>query len=121
MDTVAAIAASQHGRVARRQLLEAGIARSRIARWLADGRLHRVHRGVYAVGHLARSLRGDYMVAVLACGEDAALSHWPAGYVLRIRRSGQPPPREVTVAGTAARARPGITVHRVRVLHPLDV
>jgi hypothetical protein len=30
------------------------IDRDRIKRWRADGRLHQVHVGVYAVGHMAR-------------------------------------------------------------------
>jgi hypothetical protein len=33
-----------------------------------NGRLHRVHRGVYAVGHDAVTLQGRFMAAVLACG-----------------------------------------------------
>src|SRR4051794_18198072 len=37
---VAWIAGRQHGRVTRAQLLAAGIDRSRIGRWVADGRLH---------------------------------------------------------------------------------
>lgn len=101
------------------QVLAAGVDPRRIDRWLADGRLHRVHHGVYAVGHGAPSVLGDYMAAVLACGEGAVLSHRPAAYVLRMLR-GTPPPPEVTVPTTAHRRRPGIVIHRVRTLHPLD-
>ena len=54
------IAGRQHGRVTRRQLLAAGIDAERIRRWLADGRLRNVHHGVYAVGHVAPSMHGDY-------------------------------------------------------------
>jgi len=32
------------------------------------GRLHRLHRGVYAVGHRAPSWHSRWMAAVLACG-----------------------------------------------------
>ena len=39
------------------------------------GRLHRVHRGVYAVGHPGLSSEGRWMAAVLACGDGAVLSH----------------------------------------------
>jgi hypothetical protein len=117
-DLVARIAAGQHGRVSRRQLLAAGVDRSRIERWLADGRLRRIHRGVYAVGHAAPSLRGDYMAAVLACGEAAVLSHAAAGYLLRLLRSPAPP--VISVPTKAERARPGIVVHRVRRLDRLD-
>jgi len=42
------------------------------------GRLHRLHRGVYAVGHEGVTLTGRFMAAVLACGDGAALSHFSA-------------------------------------------
>jgi hypothetical protein len=115
------IAGRQHGRVRRRQLLAAGIDAKRIARWLADGRLRRVHRGVYAVGHAAPSLHGDYSAAVLAGGADALLSHAPAAHVFKLTRARRPPPPEITVVTTAHRRRPGIVIHRVKALHPYDV
>jgi hypothetical protein len=118
-DIVARIARCQHGRVSRAQLLALGVDRKRIDRRLADGRLRTVHRGVYAVGHAAPSPYGDYMAAVLACGDNAVLSHRPAAYVMRLR-AGRPPPPEVTVATTADRRRPGIVIHRVKALHVLD-
>jgi hypothetical protein len=118
-DIVARIAGGQHGRVSRAQLLARGVDRKRIDRWLADGRLRPVHRGVYAVGHAAPSPYGDYMAAVLACGASAVLSHRPAAYVMRLW-AGRPPPPEVTVAMTADRGRPGIVIHRVKALHVLD-
>ena len=118
-DIAGRIAAGQHGRVAREQLLAAGIDRNRITRWLADGRLRRVHRNVYAVGHEAPSVQADYMAAVLACGAGAVLSHRAAAYLLRLVR-GAPPPPEVTVPTTAGLERPGIVIHRVKTLHDLD-
>jgi len=107
--------------VTRVQLLAEGIDRSRITRWLADGRLHRVHHGVYAVGHLTPSVQADYMAAVLACGPGARLSHRAEAYLLKIMRTKRPPPAEVTIVGTAGRKRPGITVHRVQSFHRLDI
>ena len=59
----------------RRQLLAAGIDARRIERWLADGRLRKLHYGVYAIGHVAPSMNGDYAAAVLAGGAGARLSH----------------------------------------------
>lgn len=118
-DSLARIARRQHGRVSRSQLLRAGIDRNRITRWLADGRLRRLHRGVYAVGHEAPSTAGDYMAAVLASGAGAVLSHLSAAYMLRVV-AGAPPPPEVTIDATNGRRRAGITIHRSR-LHPLDV
>ena len=119
-DIVARLARRQHGRVARRQLLAEGLSAGLIDRWVADGRLRIVHRGVYAVGHTAPSALSDYMAAVLAGGPDACLSHRPAEYLWRGGR-GTPPPPEVTVPTTADRRRPGIAIHRVAQLHPLDV
>jgi hypothetical protein len=105
--------------VSRVQLLEAGVDGTQIDRWLADGRLRLVHRGVYAVGHQAPSVQADYMAAVLACGPGAVLSHRAAAHLLRLIR-GAPPRPEVTVPTTAGRRRPGIVVHRVKALHHLD-
>jgi hypothetical protein len=96
-----------------------GFDRNRITRWIADRRLCPVHRGVYAVGHVAPSLRRDYLAAVLAAGDGAVLSHMAAAHLLRIVRGAAPPP-EVTIPVTAGRRRPGITIHRSR-LHHLDV
>jgi hypothetical protein len=102
--------------VTRQQLLAAGLDRSRIDRWLADGRLRRVHDAVYAVGHEAPSMYADYMAAVLACGRGAALSHRAAAFLLRLLRDVTPPPPEVSVPTTNGRRRPGIIIHRVRSL-----
>lgn len=119
-DRLAELADRQHGRVSRDQLLRAGFDRNRIARWSADGRLRRIHHGVYAVGHRAPSVLGEYMAAVLASGRDAVLSHLPVAYMMRTITGGPPPPAEVTVPCSASRRRPGITIHRSQ-LHPLDV
>jgi hypothetical protein len=78
-----------------------------------------VHRGVYAVGHAAPSVLGDYMAAVLAGGADASLSHAPVVHLRCLLRCGAPPP-EITVPTTVHRRRPGIVIHRVEALHELD-
>jgi hypothetical protein len=119
-DIAALRAARQEGRVTRAQLLDAGIDAPRIRRWIADGRLHRVHNGVYAIGRPAPSVRGEYMAAVLACGLGATLSHWAAAMLLGLIKFRRTPAPEVTVPTTAGRKRPGITIHRVAELHPLD-
>src|SRR5215210_4639042 len=99
----------QHGVVSRAQLMALGLSRAEI-----DGRvrrkvLHRVHRGVYAVGHLALTRNGRFMAAVLACGEGAALSHFSAAVLWGILEDrGQA--IHVTVEGN--RACRGIVVHR---------
>ena len=50
------------------QLTAIGIGRRAIGHRLERGRLHRVHQGVYAVGHRALSPEGRWMAAVLAAG-----------------------------------------------------
>ena len=100
-DTVARIGLRQHGRVARRQLLGADVDPKRIDRWVRDGLLRIVHRGVYAIGHTAPSLHAVYMAAVLAGGDRAVLSHRAAGCLLKLLR-GLPPRPEITVPSTAS-------------------
>jgi predicted transcriptional regulator of viral defense system len=72
---IAALAERQHGVVAVWQLLELGLGRGAIAYRVSIGRLHRIHQGVYAVGHRKLTREGHRMAAVLAYGPDAVLSH----------------------------------------------
>src|SRR4051794_20745943 len=76
---VADLAYRQHGVITRWQLRDVGVSRDAIRRRLERGRLHRVHRGVYAVGHEVLTPQARFMAAVLACGPCAALSHRSAG------------------------------------------
>ncbi|MEA2150845.1 MAG: hypothetical protein QOD69_2675 [Solirubrobacteraceae bacterium] len=108
--SVAWVAAGQYGRITVTQLLEAGVDRDRIKRWVADGRLRREHVGVYALGHPDPSARGVYLSAALAAGPTAVVSHRAAAHLLRLV-SGAPPPAEVTIPG-GRRRRPGIRIHR---------
>lgn len=72
---VVAIAASQWGVVTRRQLLGCGASEQQISRWIAKGLLHRLHRGVYAVGHPAIAFEGQLTAALFFAGPGATLSH----------------------------------------------
>src|SRR5690242_17751529 len=72
------LAAAQHGVVARRQLTELGFNRRAIEVRVANGRLHRVGREVFAVGRPQLARRGRWMAAVLSCGPGAVLSHGSA-------------------------------------------
>jgi hypothetical protein len=117
---VARKAAGQHGRITTLQLHEAGADKWCVHRWLADGRLHRLHHGVYAVGHPGGSVLGDSIAATLACGPGCVLSHDAAAHLLKLRR-GTPPQPEVIVPTLGGRRRPGIVIHRVRELPVLDV
>jgi len=72
---IARLAEAQNGVVARRQLLEIGVTPKAIRVRVERERLHRLHHGVYAVGHRYLTQRGRWMAAVLAVGEGAVLSH----------------------------------------------
>jgi very-short-patch-repair endonuclease len=110
---IVALAERQHGVVARQQLLHAGLFPHVIDHKLALGRLHRLHRGVYAVGHCRLAREGRWMGAVLAAGEDAVLSHRAAATLLGLGHF-----LHIEVTAPAHRARPGIDVHTS--ILPLD-
>jgi very-short-patch-repair endonuclease len=104
------LARRQHGVAARRQLAELGFGPDAIDRRISHGRLHLIHRGVYAVGHSLLSQRGWWMAAVLALGPMALLSHRSAGALWGL--VGARGPIEVTVPGAAGRRRRGrVLVH----------
>lgn len=84
---IAEIAARQHGVVSRSQLCWLGLSEDAINRRLRLGRLHRIHPGVYAVGHKVISQEGRWMAGVLACGHGSVLSHHSALALWRIRSS----------------------------------
>jgi very-short-patch-repair endonuclease len=107
---VLALAATQHGVVTRGQLLDLGLGSRAIEHRIRRGKLHPVHRGVYAVGRPELTRHGDLIAGVLSCGPGSALSHDAAGEVLEIRRR-RAGPIDVTVPG-AERRRPGIRTHR---------
>src|SRR3954454_1759252 len=73
---IAALASAQHGVASRAQLASLGLTRNEIDNRTAAGRLHVVHRGVYAVGHTVLTLNGRWMAATLATG--GVLSHGSA-------------------------------------------
>jgi very-short-patch-repair endonuclease len=78
---VAELAGRQFGVVTTAQLEALGWSRSRAADAALTGRLHRVHQGVYAVGNPVLSPHACCMAAVLACGDDALLSHFSAAWL----------------------------------------
>lgn len=78
---LASVARRQHGVVGRGQLRGLGYSDGATDRAIAAGRLHRVHRGVYAVGHVSLSPHGRCHAAILACGPEALLSHTSAAWL----------------------------------------
>jgi very-short-patch-repair endonuclease len=127
-ERIAAIAATQRGRVSRSQLLAAGIADGTIYRLAAKGHLHRLHRGVYAVGHAAPVPLGPETAALLACGDHAVLSHQTAARLWKLLPAGGGP-IHVTIRGRNGARPSGVRLHRtnslsqsvVRILERLPV
>lgn len=102
------------------------------------GRLHRLHRGVYAVGHPRPAREGIWLAAILACGRvpkggneglKTALDHWGAAlshrsaaclWQLLPRRIGDAV--DVSVPGNGGKKRrSGVRTHRSLTLLPADV
>lgn len=71
-------------------------------------RLHLLHRGVYALGDGSVSRRGQWLAAVIACGEGALLSHGSAAALWGLMR---PRGSDVEVTAAAGRTMRGIVVH----------
>jgi very-short-patch-repair endonuclease len=109
---LAEMAARQHGVVSFAQLQRAGIHRNAVQSRLRAGRLHRLHRGAYAVGHTKLTFEGRCMAAALATGDRAVVSQRSAAAIWRMLQphSG---PIEITTSGDGGREkRRGIRVHR---------
>ena len=111
---LAELAASQFGIVSRKQLLALTLAPATIAKLIAEGRLHRIHPGVYAVGHIALTRTPHLVAALFWAGDEAALSHLTAAewWGLCEQRSG---PVHISSL-TKSQPRPGIRLHEPRKL-----
>lgn len=110
---IAVVAERQWGFVTRAHLLAIGLTAATIRHLIATGHLIPVHAGVYAVGSVNRTPVARAMAAVLACGENAVLSHGSAASLWGFNKYWDRP-LEVTVP--SKRTRHGIKVHRSRTL-----
>jgi very-short-patch-repair endonuclease len=107
------LAEKQHGVIAHRQLVVHGIGERLIESRVARGQLIPLHRGVYALGHRRIGLYGEWMVATLACGPGAVLSHGTAAQLWGIRGSRKP----IEVTRVSGHRRPhGVRLHQTRSL-----
>src|SRR5215203_6623 len=115
---VAELAADAHGVLSATELHRCGLDDRAILVRVRNGRLHPLHRGVYAVGHPSITLEGHFLAAVKACGPAARLSHHAAaalyGHIAWEDRR-----IDVTV-GTSHRHHDGIRVHRTTTLTEQD-
>ena len=117
---IARIASRQKGLITWRQLLDAGVGRNSIKRRMRDGRLHRVFRGVYLVGHAVMPPLARELAAVLAYEPHSVLSHRAAVGLWQLLPK-RPDIMDVTVTGRNPGRQPGVVVHRARSLAQSDV
>ena len=117
-----AIASRRHGVITLKELLATGVPASTVRDWVAASRLHRVHRGVFAVvPPVLLSQEGRWLAAVLACGHGAALSHGAAAQLIGIISRRARPGLHVSVVDRRRIRPPGIVVHRPRHLEQRDL
>jgi predicted transcriptional regulator of viral defense system len=102
------LARRQHGVVGLAQLRALGLGDDAIDWQVRKQRLHRVHRGVYVVGYPNLTRNGHFMAAVLACGDQSALSHFSAAVLWGMLNSGG----KVHVTAPSCRKRQGLIIHR---------
>lgn len=117
---IGSLAGRQHGVLTRQQLEALGFTSSAIAWRARTGRLHRLHRGVYAVGHRVLSADGHRLAGVLACGDGALASHVTAAAIWELRHSTSRLVHVVLDADRGQRSRPGVRVHHTRFLAAAD-
>jgi very-short-patch-repair endonuclease len=106
--------------ISRSQLLDLGFSPKAIKHRISSGRLHPIHRGVYAVGRPSFTPHGRWMAAVLACGEGAMLSHSSAAALWRIGFE-QRSVVELSLPSLSHREVPELRIHRRPSLRPRDM
>ena len=117
---MAELAAEEWGVLSSHELRLCGLTDHEVKRRGRTGRLHRIHQGVYAVGHRALTKEGKWLAAVKACGGGSVLSHYSAGALWGFVEWDDRKP-EVTVPGPGSRRHQGIRVHRSTRLGRKDV
>lgn len=116
---VADLADRQHRVVEYQQLRELGLGEGAIQYRADAGRLHRIHDGVYAVGHRKLARAGHLIAAVFACGKGAVVSHITAAVLWNLI-SRSTAAIHVTVPRSKKPRIDGVTVHLTRRLPDCD-
>jgi very-short-patch-repair endonuclease len=83
---LAGLAARQYGVVTWEQLTSLGYTKAAISRAVSAGRLHALHRTVFAVGHQGINRHGLCLAAVMFRGEGALLSYQSAAWLWGLDR-----------------------------------
>jgi very-short-patch-repair endonuclease len=117
---LARVATRQGGPVSLEQLVDAGISGDAAAKRAKRGSLHRVHRGVYTVGHRSISRAGALRAAVLACGEAAVVSHGTTAAFWGLQDK-WPALTDVTVPNQRGRKIEGVRCRRCRYPTPEEI
>jgi very-short-patch-repair endonuclease len=102
-----------------RQLYALGLSKDQVSSRTAAGWLHRLHRGVYAVGRRRATFEGRWLAAVFAAGKGAILSHQAAAELWGLRRRTGDGAIDVAVpSGSGKASRNGLVIHRLPALRP---
>ncbi len=117
---MARLAEGQWGVVKLGQIESLGLGERAVSARVEAGRLHRVHQGVFAVGHPLLTREGDFMAAVLAEGPGAFLSHRSAAALWGFLDYDEAEPIDVTAPHRRGRSGDGIAAHRDERLHRGD-
>jgi very-short-patch-repair endonuclease len=113
------LAARQNRVVTSSQLQAIGFSYAAIHRWVAMGRLFRLHHGVYLVGWPPVGRESRFHAAVLAVGDRAALTGFAAA-ALGGFWAGRTSPIEVAVT-RRVRPRAGVAAIRFKELRPTEL
>jgi hypothetical protein len=104
---------AQFGVLSLAQLRSVDMSNSAIRHALRAGRLHRVFRGVYALGRAPIDEKGGMFAATLACGEGAVVSHRSAAALMGLLDR-EPASIHVTARCQRGRKIDGIRSHSAR-------
>jgi putative AbiEi antitoxin of type IV toxin-antitoxin system/uncharacterized protein DUF559 len=110
----AEVARAQWGVISLQQLRDCGVHARTADRWRAAGRLHTIHRGVFALGHSSVPIEGRLVAALLHAGPEAVLSHHTAAWWWRLL---DPKPAVIDVSAPGRRGSlDGVRVHHPRMI-----
>jgi very-short-patch-repair endonuclease len=113
---VAKLAARQWGVLSAEELRACGLSFNAIGVRVRNGRLHKLHRAVYAVGHTNLAMEGHFLAAVKAT--DGVLSHFSAAALYGLVHWDD---RYPEVSTTTTRTHRGIRSHRTSKLEVRDI
>jgi hypothetical protein len=115
---IAALGLKHERIVSIRQLRMLGLGSNDVTRRVRDGRLTRLHQGVYLVGPGLPTRKGRWLAAVVALLPDAFLGYRSAGVIHDL--GGFEGKDTDIVVSRSVRSRKGIAVHVTRTLQPND-